>query len=78
LFLWLGYRIPIFKNKKSKVLAVLIGFAVFTLINIIPVLGCVVVLIAAFAAAGAALQTRFGSRSQAASPNTKMNSSDIS
>ena len=62
LFLWLGYKIPLFKNKKSKVVAVLLGFLVFTLINIVPIVGTLALFIAGSAAAGAALQTRFGGR----------------
>lgn len=61
-YVWLGERIPIFKDKKSAFVALTIGFIVFMVITIIPVIGGIFSLIVAFAASGAALQTRFGKR----------------
>lgn len=65
LLLWLGYWMPIFKNKKSPVGAVVVGFFIFLLINMIPIIGGIFLLVASLAAAGATFLSRFGKQSRA-------------
>ena len=62
---WLGDRTPVFKNRRTPLKALAIGFVVFMLINIIPIFGCLFLLAAACAGVGAALQSRFGGREAA-------------
>ena len=65
LLLWLGNWIPLFKNKKSPTGAIILGFLVFLLINMIPVIGGIFLLLASLAAAGATFLSRFGKKSRA-------------
>jgi hypothetical protein len=60
---WLGYKTPLFRNKKGPVGAMLLGLLAFALISLIPVAGAIFLTLAAFVAAGAALLSRFGGRS---------------
>ncbi|MBN2344292.1 MAG: hypothetical protein JXR45_22545, partial [Deltaproteobacteria bacterium] len=62
---WLGYWAPIFKDKKSPTGAVIIGFFIFLIINMIPVIGGIFLLLASLAAAGATFLSRFGKKSRA-------------
>lgn len=62
---WLGYRIPLFKDKKSPAGAIVLGFFAFLLINMIPIVGGIFLLIASLAAAGATFLSRFGKSSRA-------------
>ncbi len=57
---WLGYRLPVFRENKTPVKAIIIGFVAFTLLNIIPLVGSVVLILATLAGVGAAFQSRFG------------------
>ena len=63
---WLGYKVPLFKENKTPVKAVIIGFVAFTIINLIPLLGCLFLMVATFAGVGAAFQSRFGGRPRTA------------
>ena len=58
---WLGERIPIFKDRKSPVIALAIGVILFLVVSLVPVAGTVLVGAVAFFSAGAALLSRFGS-----------------
>ncbi|MCP4604531.1 MAG: hypothetical protein GY847_29085 [Proteobacteria bacterium] len=60
LLIWFGYKVPLFKKNKTQIGAMAIGIAVFMLINLIPFLGPALLTFAGFAAAGAALLSRFG------------------
>jgi hypothetical protein len=62
---WLGDKMPVFKANRTPIKTILIGFVVFMLINIIPLIGCLFLLVAAFAGVGAAFQSRFGGREAA-------------
>jgi len=57
---WLGERIPIFKDRKSPVVALAIGVVLFLVVSLVPVAGTVLVGAVAFFSAGAALLSRFG------------------
>jgi hypothetical protein len=57
---WLGDRLPLLEGRKSPFVALLLGVAVLTLVDLIPIVGGLVVIVLAFAAAGAALFSRFG------------------
>lgn len=59
---WLGDKTPLFKQNRTPLKVLIIGFVVFMLINIVPVLGAVFMLLAFFISVGAAFQSRFGSR----------------
>ena len=65
MLLWLGNWIPLFKSRKSPTLAIVIGFLVFLIINMIPVVGGIFLLLASLAAAGATFLSRFGKQSRA-------------
>jgi hypothetical protein len=58
---WLGERIPIFKDRKSPVVALAIGVVLFFVVSLVPVVGTIVIGSVAFFSAGAALLSRFGS-----------------
>ncbi|MBN2526376.1 MAG: hypothetical protein JXR76_08280 [Deltaproteobacteria bacterium] len=64
MFSWFGYWMPVFKNKKSPTGAILLGFLVFLIINMIPVVGGIFLLFASLAAAGATFLSRFGKKSR--------------
>jgi hypothetical protein len=57
---WLGDRLPVLAGRKSPFVALLLGVAVLTLVDLIPIVGGLVVIVLAFAAGGAALFSRFG------------------
>jgi hypothetical protein len=57
---WLGDRLPMLEDRKSPFVALLLGVAVLTLVNLVPIVGGLVVIVLAFAAGGAALFSRFG------------------
>lgn len=55
-----GNRVPLFGTRKSRWLALLIGFAIFAVVYAIPYLGAAVAVLVSFTAAGAALLSRVG------------------
>jgi hypothetical protein len=57
---WLGDRLPLLEGRKSPFVALLLGVAVLTLVDLIPIVGGLAVIVLAFAAGGAALFSRFG------------------
>ncbi len=68
LLIWLGYKIPLFRDRKTQIGALGIGAVVFILINLIPFLGPALLFFASFAAAGACLLSRFGAEPKSDSP----------
>jgi hypothetical protein len=60
LLTWVGYKIPLFKSRKTQLIALAIGVVLIMLINLIPVAGPLFLFLASFAAAGAALLSKFG------------------
>jgi len=65
LLVWLGEVIPLFRSRKSAIAALCLGFVAFLLLNMIPVLGGIIMAVAAFAAVGATFLSRFGNRPSA-------------
>lgn len=57
---WFGHKVPLFGKNKSPVVAMTIGLAAITLIDIIPGIGSIIVLTIAFISAGAALLSKLG------------------
>ncbi len=66
---WIGERLPLFKDKKTMFASLAMGFVVLTLIDIlIPVLGTIMVFTASLVGAGAVLLSRFGQLRAATPP----------
>jgi hypothetical protein len=60
---WVGRRVPFFsKSGRGPIKALLLGFVVFLIVNIIPFFGGLFFLIVALLGVGAAFQSRFGGR----------------
>jgi len=66
---WLGDKIPLFKDRKSPVLAMFIGLVVLFLVDLIPIIGGLAVTVVAFISGGAVLLTRFGRAPKVAEPS---------
>jgi hypothetical protein len=65
---WLGYKIPLFQEKKTPIVAMTMGLVVITLIDLIPVLGSLLVTAIAFVAAGAVLLSKLGAPTPTVAP----------
>ena len=58
---WIGERLPLFKNKKTMFAALALGFVILTLVDtLLPVFGTIVVFMASLVGAGAVLLSRCG------------------
>lgn len=57
---WLGYRIPLFEERKTPMVAMLLGLAVILLVDFVPFVGTPIILAASLVAAGAVMLSRFG------------------
>lgn len=58
---WIGERLPLFKDKKTMFASLVLGFVVLTLIDLlIPIVGTIMVFTASLIGAGAVLLSRFG------------------
>ncbi len=61
LLTWVGDRLPLWVGRKTQLGAMLLGLALFVLVDCVPVLGWMVLFAAALVASGAAALSRFGS-----------------
>ena len=58
-----GQRIPLLRADRLSVRAIIVGFFVFLILNLIPFLGALFFFVVTMVGVGAAFQTRFGGRS---------------
>jgi hypothetical protein len=64
---WLGRKIPLFEERKTPMVAMLLGLAIILLVDFIPFVGTPIIFAASLVAAGAVMLSRFG-RSQPDQP----------
>lgn len=68
--LWLGERLPLFAGRKTTLGAAALGFALISVIELVPFLGSALAFVAALIGGGAVLLSRFGTRRAALTSET--------